>query len=37
MLREEAAVKPWISENILSYSSRKRISISQVLKWISHP
>lgn len=32
MLREEAAVKPWISENIRSFSGRKRISISQMLK-----
>lgn len=33
-LQEEAAIKPWISENILIYSGRKRISILQVLRRI---
>ena len=31
-LREEAAFKPWISENIFAYSSRRGISILQVLQ-----
>lgn len=34
MLREEATLKPWIIENILTYSSRKRISILKVLQMI---
>lgn len=34
-LREEAALKPWISESILTYSSRKGISILRVLRTIS--
>lgn len=34
MLGEEATLKPWISENILIYSRRKRISILKVLQMI---
>jgi len=33
-LREEAKVKPWISDNILSYSDRRKISILQILQTI---
>lgn len=31
-LRDESEEKPWIRDNILSYSERRRVSVSQILR-----